>query len=138
MTKTVAILEEPRLMTSRRIARTCIGTLVGGFALAGLAAPVASAAPDCSPAAVDSQVSSITQQAQSYMNAHPAGNKMLMTAALQPQAQAQQTIADYATNNPQEYADFKAIVAPLGSLQKQCGVQVVPAQFQWAFNQFIG
>lgn len=125
-------------MTSRRTARTCIGTLAAGFALAGLTAPAALAAPDCSPAAVDSQVSSITQQAQDYLNAHPAGNKMLMTAALQPQAQATQTIADYASSNPQEYAGFKSILSPLGALQKQCGVQVVPAQFQWAFDQFIG
>lgn len=125
-------------MTFGRIARTCTGTLIAGFAVAGLAAPLASAAPDCSPDAVDSQVSSITKQAQAYMNAHPAGNKMLMTAALQPQAQAQQTISDYASSNPQEYADFKSILAPLGSLQRQCGVQVVPAQFQWAFDQFIG
>ncbi len=125
-------------MTSRRTARTWTGVLAAGFALAGLTAPAAQAAPDCSPAAVDSQVSSITQQAQSYLNAHPAGNKMLMTAALQPQAQAQQTISDYASSNPQEYAGFKSILAPLGALQDQCGVQVVPAQFQWAFDQFIG
>lgn len=122
-------------MTTRRIVT---GTLIAGFALAGLAAPMASAAPDCSPAAVDSQVSSITQQAQAYMDSHPAGNKMLMTAALQPRQEAAQTISDYASSNPQEYADFKSILAPLGSLQKQCGVQVVPAQFQWAFDQFVG
>ena len=26
----------------------------------------------------------------------------------------------------------------LATVQDQCGVQVVPAQFQWAFDQFIG
>jgi hemophore-related protein len=123
---------------TRRITRFCLGTLVGGFALAGLAAPMATAAPDCSPANVDSTVNSVTQQAQAYMDAHPAGNKMLLTAALQPRQQASATIAAYATSNPQEYAEFKAILAPLGTLQSQCGVQVVPAQFQWAFDQFIG
>lgn len=138
MESNVAISEEPRLMTSQRIARTCIGTLIGGFALAGLVAPAASAAPDCSPAAVDSQVSSVTGQAQAYLNANPSGNKMLMTAALQPQAEAQQTIANYASSNPQQYAEFRSILAPLGTLQNQCGVQVVPAQFQWAFDQFVG
>ena len=115
-----------------------IGTLVAGVGLAGLGAPSALAAPDCSKAAVDTQVEAITNQAQAYMNAHPDGNKMLMTAALQPRAQAAATIAAYASSNPQEYADFKAIVAPLGTLQKQCGVSVVPAQFQWAFDQFVG
>ena len=123
---------------TRRIARVCLGTLVGGIALAGLAAPIATAAPDCSPATVDSTVNSVTQQAQAYMDAHPSGNKMLMTAALQPRPQASATIAAYATTNPQEYAEFKAILAPLGTIQSQCGVQVVPAQFQWAFDQFIG
>ena len=125
-------------MTSRRIARTYAGTLITGFALAGLLAPAASAAPDCSPAAVDSQVSAVTDQAQAYLNANPAGNKMLMTAALQPPAQAQQTIADYASTNPQEYATFKSILTPLRTLQNQCGVQVIPARYQWAFDQFIG
>ena len=33
---------------------------------------------------------------------------------------------------------IKSIIAPLGTLQQQCGVQVVPAQFQWAFDQFMG
>ena len=115
-----------------------IGTIVGGIAVAGLAAPVASAAPDCSPANIEATKTSVTNQAQAYMDSHPDGNKMLMTAALQPRQQAAATIAAYANTNPQEYADFKSILAPLGSLQRQCGVQVVPAQFQWAFEQFIG
>ena len=123
---------------TRRTVRACLGVLVGGFALAGFAAPMAAAAPDCSPAGVESTVGSVTKQAQAYMDAHPAGNKMLMTAALQPRTEAQATIAAYATSNPQEYAEFKAILAPLGAVQSQCGVQVVPAQFQWAFDQFIG
>ena len=120
-----------------RIARICVGSLIGGIALAGLAAPVASAAPDCSPAAVESSTDAVMQQAQDYANAHPEGNKALMTAALQPRSQAEATLRAYASSNPQQYADFKAILAPLGTLQSQCGVQVVPAQFQWAFDQFI-
>ena len=122
---------------TRRFARFCIGSLVGSFALAGLVAPVASAAPDCSPATIESTKDSVGGQAQAYMNSHPDGNAMLMTAALQPRPQAQATIAAYAKTNPQEYADFKAILAPLGALQRQCGVSVVPAQFQWAFDQFV-
>ena len=121
-----------------RIARACIGTLIGGIAVAGLAAPIASAAPDCSPATIEATKDSVTNLAQAYMDSHPDGSKMLTTAALQPRQQAAATIAAYARTNPQEYADFKSILAPLGSLQRQCGVQVVPAQFQWAFEQFIG
>lgn len=126
---------------TRRIAHLCIGALAGGITLAAAASvaiPAASADPDCSKAAVDGKVDAIANQAQSYLNAHPEGNKMLMTAALQPRDQAAATIAAYASTNPQEYADFKSILAPLGTLQKQCGVQVVPAQFQWAFDQFVG
>lgn len=123
---------------TRRIARACIGSIVGGIALAGLAAPTASAAPDCSPAGVDSAVATVTQQAKAYLNTHTAANKMLMTAALQPQAEAAQTIQNYANTNPQEYADFRSILSPLSSLQNQCGVNVVPAEYQWAFSQFIG
>lgn len=129
------------LMTSAetaRLARFCIGSLIGGIALAGLAAPMASAAPDCSPATVDSAKESVGQQAQAYMDSHPDGNKALLTAALQPRPQAEATLRAYASSNPQEYAAFKQILAPLGTLQAQCGVQVVPAQFQWAFDAFIG
>ena len=121
-----------------RIARFCIGSLVGGIVLAGLAAPVASAAPDCSPATVEATKETVGQQDQAYMDAHPDGNKVLLTASLQPRPQAEATLRAYATANPQEYAAFKQILAPLGTLQRQCGVQVVPAQFQWAFEQFIG
>ena len=121
-----------------RIAKLCIGSLIGGIALAGIASPVAAAAPDCSPAAVESTTEAVGQQAQAYLDSHPEGNKMLMTAALQPRPQAEATVRAYATSNPQEYATFKQILAPLGTLQSQCGVQVVPPQFQWAFDQFIG
>jgi len=120
-----------------RFARSCIGSLIGGIALAGLAAPAASAAPDCSPATVESTKEAVGQQAQAYLDAHPDGNKVLMTAALQPRPQAEATVRAYASSNPQEYAAFKQILAPLGTLQAQCGVQAVPAQFQWAFDQFI-
>ncbi len=120
------------------IARLCFGTLATGIALAGFYAPIAGAAPDCSPAGVDATSDKVMQQAQAYMNSHPDGNKMLMTAALQPRQQAAATISAYANTNPQEYAEFKSILAPLGTLQSQCGVQVVPAQYQWAFEQFIG
>lgn len=123
---------------TRRITRACIGSIVGGIAVAGLAAPLASAEPDCSPAGVDSAVASVTQQARAYLNANPTANKVLMTAALQPQAEATATIQGYASSNPQEYANFKSILLPLSSLQNQCGVQVIPVEYQWAFNQFIG
>lgn len=120
------------------IVRICAGALIGGALAAGFTAPVASAAPDCSPAGVDSAVAAVTKQAQSYLNSNPAGNKVLMTAALQPRPQAEATLQAYAASNPQQYAEFRAILAPLGEIQNQCGVPVVPPQFQWAFDQFVG
>lgn len=121
-----------------RIARACLGALAGGIAVATVAAPTATAAPDCSKAGINSTVSAAMGQARAYMNSHPDGNRMLMTAASQSQAQAAQTVSAYAAANPQEYADFKAILAPVATLQAQCGVQVIPPQYQWAFDQFIG
>lgn len=123
---------------TRRVARACIGSIVGGIALAGLAAPSASAAPDCSQAGVDNAVATVTQQAKAYMSSHPPVSRLLMTAAGQTQSQAAQTISAYASANPQEYSEFKAILTPLSTLQNQCGVSVIPAEYQWAFNQFIG
>ena len=72
------------------------------------------------------------------MNAQPPDTKVLMTAAGQSQSQAAQTINAYASSNPQEYGEFKAILTPLSALQIQCGVQVIPAEYQWAFKQFFG
>ncbi len=115
-----------------------LGTLVGGMALAVIAAPSAIAAPDCSQPTVDSAVATAQGQIQGYLNTHPDGQKVLMTAALQPRAQAAATLQAYAQTNPQEYQEFTAILAPLGTLQKQCGVQVIPPQYQWAFDQFVG
>jgi hemophore-related protein len=131
-------MKSAEVAATRRTVGICLSSLVGGMALAMIAAPSALAAPDCSKANVDSTVATVGGQAQSYMNSHPDGQKVLMTAALQPRPQAEQTLRNYATANPQEYAEFKQILAPLGTLQAQCGVQVVPPQYQWAFDAFVG
>lgn len=122
---------------TRRATRLCVGAAAVSMAAAALSAPVASAAPDCSPAGIDGAVASAMQQARAYLNTHQDANRMLLTAAMQSQPEAAQTIGAYANSNPQEYADFKAILTPLSSLQAQCGVQVVPPEYQWAFDQFI-
>jgi hemophore-related protein len=131
-------MKTAELAVARRTVGLCLGSLVGGIALAVIAAPSAFAAPDCSKANIDSTVATVGGQAQSYMNSHPDGQAVLMSAALQPRSQAEQTLRNYATSNPQEYAEFKQILAPLAPLQQQCGVQVVPPQFQWAFDAFVG
>lgn len=123
---------------TRRTASIVLSSLVGGMALAVVAAPSAFAAPDCSPQGVSTASDAITAQAREYLADHPDANKVLMTAALQPRTEAVATVRDYTTAHPQESAEFKSIIAPLGTLQQQCGVQVIPAQFQWAFDQFMG
>ncbi|MGY4708615.1 hemophore-related protein [Mycolicibacterium sp. CBM1] len=123
---------------TRRTLGICLGSLVAGTAMAVIAAPSAVAAPDCSKQNIDSTVSTAQSQIQGYLSTHPDGQRMLMTAALQPRAQASATLQAYAQSNPQEYQEFTALLAPLGTLQKQCGVQVIPAQYQWAFDQFVG
>ncbi|MBB3604232.1 hemophore-related protein [Mycolicibacterium sp. BK556] len=123
---------------TRRTLGICFGAVTAGLAAAVIAAPAAVAAPDCSQPAIDAQVASSQGAIQGYLNTHPDGQRMLMSAALQPRAQAAQTIQTYAQANPQEYQEFTALLAPLGTLQKQCGVQVVPPQYQWAFDQFVG
>ena len=123
---------------ARRTAGIVLSSLVGGMAMAVVAAPSAFAAPDCSPQGVSNTSDAVTAQAQQYLADHPDANKVLMTAALQPRSQAVATVQSYTSTHPQESSEFKSIIAPLGTLQKQCGVQVVPAQFQWAFDQFMG
>jgi heme-binding protein len=123
---------------TRRTLGICFGTIAAGLAGAVIAAPSAIAAPDCSQGNIDSTVATSQGQIQNYLNTHPTGQKMLMTAALQPRAQASATLQAYAHANPQEYQEFSGILAPLGTLQKQCGVQVIPPQYQWAFDQFVG
>lgn len=123
--------------TSRRTLGVCLSALVGGAALAVVAAPSAFAAPDCSPQGVSSASDAITEQAQQYLANHPDAKQVLLAAALQPRPQAVVTVRDYTSAHPQETSEFRSIIAPLGTLQKQCGVQVLPAQFQWAFDQFM-
>jgi hemophore-related protein len=131
-------LEDQGLMTSGKVRLIAgIGSLIGGITLAGLGTPAAFAAPDCSPAGVNSAAAAVNTQAQAYLMSHPAANKVLMTASLQPRPQAEANLQAYAASNPQEYAEFKAILTPLAVIQNQCGVAVVPPQFQWAFDQFV-
>ena len=105
---------------TRRTSGIIVGSLVGGMALAVLAAPSAFAAPDCSPQSVSSTSDAVTAQAQQYLADHPDANKVLMTAALQPRSEAVATVQSYTSTHPQESSEFKAIIAPLGTLQKQC------------------
>ena len=116
-----------------------ITTLVmaGGAAAAILVAPAASAAPDCSGATVANTVSAVTGSAQSYLAGHPGAGGVLAAAARQSPADAEASIRGYFTANPGEYYDLRGIIAPIGDVQQQCNVHVLPPMLSAAYDRFM-
>jgi hypothetical protein len=41
------------------------------------------------------------------------------------------------TANPAEYYDLRGILAPIGDVQRQCNVSVLPADLSSAYDQFM-
>ncbi|KAA0084452.1 hemophore-related protein [Mycolicibacterium sp. P9-64] len=122
-------------MNINRFSAYLIGS---GLALATIAAPTASAAPDpCSADVVASTVSSVTGSAQQYLNNHPGANHVVTAAYTQPQPQAESDVRAYFTANPQEYYELRGILAPLGEKQHECNVQVLSPQLALAYDQFM-
>ena len=121
----------------RGIVGACAGSLLGGLAVATIAAPSAAAAPDCSASAVSGTVSSATGEARAYLASHPAANQAVTAAFSQPRPQAAATLRGYFTANPQEYYDLRGILAPIGDVQRQCNVQALPPDLMSAYNEFM-
>jgi heme-binding protein len=121
----------------RRIVGVTAGALLGGLAAATIAIPTASAAPDCSAGGVANTVSNVTGQARTYLDNHPGANQVLTDARNQPRPQAEATVRGYFTANPAEYYDLRGIIAPIGEVQSQCNVAVLPADLQSAYDQFM-
>ncbi|WP_167107929.1 heme-binding protein [Mycobacterium sp. DL592] len=121
----------------RKTAAVCTGVLAGGLALVTLGAPIASAAPDCSGAAVANTVSSVTGSAQQYLATHPGAGQVLTAAANQPRPQAAADVRGYFTANPQEYYDLRGILAPIGDVQRSCNITVLPPNLSSAYNEFM-
>lgn len=121
----------------RKAATVGTGLLVGGLAVATLGAPTASAAPDCSGGAVANTVSSVTGSARQYLANHPGARQVLYAAANQPRPQAEANVRGYFTANPQEYYDLRGILAPIGDVQRQCNITVVPPELSSAYDQFM-
>ena len=123
---------------SRRLARICAGSVLGGVAAAMLAAPPAPAAPDpCSPDQLADTVSSVTGQTRQYLGAHPAANQVVTAAYGQPRDQAASSIRGYFTAHPQEYFELRGILTPIGDAQRQCNVSVLPPDLAAAYNEFM-
>jgi hemophore-related protein len=122
----------------RGIVGACAGSLLGGLAVATIAAPSAAAAPEqCSASAVSGTVSSATGEARAYLASHPAANQAVTAAFSQPRPQAAATLRGYFTANPQEYYDLRGILAPIGDVQRQCNVTVLPPDLASAYNEFM-
>jgi hemophore-related protein len=114
-----------------------VGGLLTGVAAATIAAPAASAAPDCSSQGVANTVSTVTGSALDYLRAHPGADQVVSAARNQPRNEAAANIRTYFTANPQEYYALRGILSPIGDTQSQCNVTVLPPDLASAYDQFI-
>jgi heme-binding protein len=121
----------------RRVAGAMAGCLLGGLAVATIAAPSASAAPDCSAGGVSSTVSTVFGATRDYLGSHPGANSVLTGATTQPRGQGASDVRAYFTAHPQEYYDLRGILAPIGDTQRQCNVTVLPPDLASAYTEFM-
>ncbi|AKK30147.1 heme-binding protein [Mycobacterium sp. EPa45] len=125
------------IASSKGVAAVGAGVLMGGMAVATLAAPMASAAPDCSSAGVANTVSSVTGSANQYLDGHPGAKQVLTAAYGQPRPQAESNVRGYFTANPGEYYELRGILAPIGDTQRACSVTVLPPNLASAYEAFM-
>ncbi|MCV7330566.1 heme-binding protein [Mycobacterium cookii] len=121
----------------RRIAGIGAGLLGGAVGIGILAAPPVFAAPDCSPAGVNTTVSSATDAAQHYLAAHPGANQVVMNAYGQPRPQAEADLRSYFTAHASEYYDLRGVLAPIGDTERQCNVTALPPNLESAYQEFM-
>jgi hemophore-related protein len=121
--------------TMRRHAAGC--GLLAGLAATVIAAPTASAAPDCSAAGVANTVSSVTGSADQYLSSHPDANAVVTAARNEPRPQAESDLRGYFTAHQNEYYDLRGILAPIGDTQRQCNTTVLPPDLESAYNEFM-
>jgi heme-binding protein len=112
--------------------------LLGGLVAATLvAAPAATAAPDCSAGGVANTVSSVTGAANAYLDAHPGADQAVTAARSQSRPDAEANLRGYFTANPGEYYELRGILAPIGDTQRACNVQVLPPDLASAYATFM-
>ena len=130
-----------RTIHNQTLRRGLIGIaagVCGSLAVAAIAVPSASAAPDqCSAQTVAGTVSSVTGAARQYLAVHPGANQVLTQAYGQPPADAASNIRGYFTANPGEYYELRTILQPIGDTQRQCNVTVLPPDLASAYDQFM-
>jgi len=111
--------------------------LLAGLAVTMIAAPMASAAPDCSASGVAGTVSSVTGSANQYLSSHPDANAVVTAAKNEPRGQAGTDLRNYFTAHPQEYVELRGILAPIGDTQRQCNTTVLSPDMESAYNEFM-
>ena len=121
----------------RRVFATAATCLMGGLAVATIAAPTSSAADDCSAQALASTVSSVTGSAQQYLDTHPGADQVVTAAYSQSPSDAAASLRGYFTANPGEYVALRGILSPIGQKQSQCNVQLLSPQLSSAYDQFM-
>jgi len=119
-----------------RVVGVCTGVV--GAAAAVLLSPSAAAIPvDCSPAALQGTVNSVTAVAGNYLAAHPGANQAIMAAYGQSPDQAAAGVRGYFMANPTEYHELRGILSPIGEAQRQCNTTVLPPALSVAYDQFM-
>lgn len=111
--------------------------LLGTLAAAVLAAPTASAAPDCSSAGLSNTVNSVTGSAQQYLANHPGADAAITQATSQPRPEAAADVRSYFTAHPLEYYQLRDILAPIDEAQRQCHTTVLPPELASAYQEFM-
>ncbi|TXI52456.1 heme-binding protein [Mycolicibacter arupensis] len=119
------------------IHRVGFGAGLLGATAALVVAPSASAAPDCSPAAVSGTVNAVTGSARQYLDAHPGANAVVNQAFNAPRPQASADVRSYFTAHPQEYYELRGILAPIGETQRQCHTTGLPPELASAYAEFM-
>ncbi len=123
---------------ARIIGACAAGSVLGGLAVATIAAPSAMAVPaGCSADELSGTVSSATGAARAYLASHPGANAAVTTAFSQPRDQAAATLRGYFNANPGEYYDLRGILAPIGDKQSQCNVSVLSPDLASAYSEFM-
>jgi heme-binding protein len=125
------------IVARRRLAGASAGLLLGAIAMGVVAAPSATAAPDCSPAGVNGTVSSVEGMAQQYLAGHPGSNQVVTAAYGQPRGEAAANLRNYFTAHPQEYFDLRGILAPIGDTERQCNTTALPPNLESAYQEFM-
>lgn len=118
-------------MSATAVRRGILGAFatcaLGGVAAATIAIPTAGAQPNCTASGFSHTASGVLASAGAWLDAHPDANNVLTAAGMQG-AGAEQSVRDYFTGRPQEYAELRAIAAPLVDMQRGCNTAIQPMQ----------